>query len=134
MTGQLSAFHFREGQDVRKGQPLFTLDPRPFQAALQQAEAVLARDTAQAKNAQSQQARYEDLFNRGLIPRDQYETQTANASALEATLAADQRADRKRPAQPPLHPHRRADFGPDRRTGACTPAIWFAPTTRRRWW
>ena len=90
ITGQLSHIHFREGQDVRKGAPLFTLDARPFQAALQQAQAVLARDTAQAKNAQSQRARYEDLFNRGLIPRDQYETQTANASALEATLAADQ--------------------------------------------
>ena len=75
---------------MRKGAPLFTLDARPFEAALQQAQAVLARDTAQAKNAQSQRTRYEDLFKRGLIPRDQYETQTANASALEATLAADQ--------------------------------------------
>jgi len=90
VTGQLSRIHFREGQDVRKGDPLFTLDARPFQAALQQAQAVLARDTAQAKNAQAQRARYQDLFNRGLIARDQYETQMANASALEATLAADQ--------------------------------------------
>ena len=90
VTGQLSQIHFREGQDVKKGAPLFTLDARPFQAALQQAQAVLARDSAQAKNAESQRARYEDLFNRGLIPRDQFETQMANASALEATLAADQ--------------------------------------------
>jgi multidrug efflux system membrane fusion protein len=90
VTGQLSEVHFREGQDVQKGAPLFTLDARPFQAALQQAQAVLARDSAQAKNAQSQRARYEDLFNRGLIPRDQYETQMANATALEATLAGDQ--------------------------------------------
>jgi membrane fusion protein, multidrug efflux system len=90
VTGQLSAIHFTEGQDVRKGAPLFTLDARPFEAALQQAQAVLARDTAQAKNAQAQRTRAEDLFNRGLIPRDQYETMTANASALESTLAADQ--------------------------------------------
>jgi multidrug efflux system membrane fusion protein len=90
VTGQLSAIHFTEGQDVRKGAPLFTLDARPFEATLQQAQAVLARDTAQAKNAQSQRARYDDLFKRGLIPRDQYETQIANAAALEATLAADQ--------------------------------------------
>jgi multidrug efflux system membrane fusion protein len=90
VTGQLSAIHFTEGQDVRKGAPLFTLDARPFEAALQQAQAVLARDTAQAKNAQAQRARAEDLFKRGLIPRDQYETMTANASALESTLAADQ--------------------------------------------
>ena len=90
VTGQLSAIHFAEGQDVRAGAPLFTLDARPFEAALQQAQAVLARDTAQAKNAQSQRARYEDLFNRGLIARDQYETQAATSLALESTLAADQ--------------------------------------------
>ena len=53
---------------------------------------MLARDTATAKNSQSQQARYEDLFKRGLIPRDQYETQMATASAQQATLAADQAA------------------------------------------
>jgi multidrug efflux system membrane fusion protein len=92
VTGQLSAIHFREGQEVRKGQNLFTIDPRPFQAALEQAQAVLARDTATAKNSLSQQARYEDLFKRGLIPRDQYETQAATTSAQQATLAADQAA------------------------------------------
>ncbi len=90
VTGQLSAIHFAEGQEVRKGQTLFTLDPRPFQAALQQAQAVLARDTATAKNSQSQQARYEDLYKRGLIARDQYEAQASTASAQQATLAADQ--------------------------------------------
>jgi multidrug efflux system membrane fusion protein len=90
VTGQLSAIHFAEGQDVRAGAPLFTLDARPFEAALQQAQAVLARDTAQSKNAQAQRARYEDLFNRGLIARDQYETQLATSLALESTLAADQ--------------------------------------------
>ncbi|MEP6918444.1 MAG: efflux RND transporter periplasmic adaptor subunit [Acidobacteriota bacterium] len=90
VTGQLSAIHFAEGQEITKGAPLFTLDSRPFDAALQQAQAILARDTAQSKNAQSQQSRYQDLFNRGLIPRDQYETQMATAGALEATLASDQ--------------------------------------------
>ena len=55
-------------------------------------EAVLARDTATAKNATAQQARYEDLYKRGLIPRDQYETQSASATSLQATLAADQAA------------------------------------------
>ena len=90
VTGQLSAIHFAEGQDVKAGAPLFTLDARPFEAALQQAQAVLARDTAQSKNAQAQRARYEDLFNRGLIARDQYETQLATSLALESTLAADQ--------------------------------------------
>ena len=92
VTGQLSAIHFREGQDVAAGAPLFSLDERPFRAALQQAEAVLARDQAQSANAQAQLKRYSDLFNRGLIPRDQFETQTANANALQATLEADRAA------------------------------------------
>jgi multidrug efflux system membrane fusion protein len=92
VTGQLAELHFREGQDVRKGQLLFVIDQRPFQAALAQAEAVLARDTATANNATRQKANYEDLYKRQLISRDQYETQMANAQALEATLAADRAA------------------------------------------
>jgi len=92
VTGQLSAVHFVEGQEVKKGQELFTIDPRPFQAALSQAQAVLARDTATANNAQSQRARYQDLFERGLIPRDQYETQIAASQSAQATLEADRAA------------------------------------------
>jgi len=92
VTGQLSAVLFKEGQEVSKGQPLFTLDPRPFQAALKQAEAVLARDSATLQNAQAQQARSESLFQRGLIPRDQFESQRASADALVATVAADKAA------------------------------------------
>src|SRR5258707_994745 len=60
--------------------------------ALAQAEAVLARDTATANNAERQKANAEDLFKRGLIPRDQYQTQMASADALQATLAADRAA------------------------------------------
>ncbi len=89
-TGQLREVQFTPGRDVRKGQPLFALDPRPFEAAERQAEAVLARDTAQANDAKAQGARFENLFQRGLIPRDQFDTQAASATALQATLAADQ--------------------------------------------
>lgn len=92
VTGRLAAIHFSEGQEVQAGQPLFTLDPQPFEVALQQAQAVLARDTAQSNNAQSQVERYQNLFQRGLIPRDQYETQQATAAALKATTAADEAA------------------------------------------
>lgn len=92
VTGQLSVVHFSEGQEVQKGQPLFTLDARPFQASLQQAEAVLARDTATWQNAQAQQVRGESLFQRGLIPRDQYESQKASLAALAATVEADKAA------------------------------------------
>jgi multidrug efflux system membrane fusion protein len=92
VTGQLSAIHFTEGQEVQGGEPLFSLDSRPFQAALKQAEAVLARDTATLQNAQSQLARNENLVERGLVTRDQYETQRATVGALTATVAADRAA------------------------------------------
>jgi len=88
-TGQLSAVQFAEGADVKQGQPLFTIDPRPFEAALQQARAVLARDTAQLSDATAQRARNASLFDRGLIARADYEAQAATAASLAATLAAD---------------------------------------------
>lgn len=92
VTGRIAQIHFAEGQEVQVGQMLITVDPQPFQVALDQAQAVLARDTAQANNAQAQVNRYENLFNRGLISRDQYETQLATAAALKATTAADEAA------------------------------------------
>ena len=131
-TGQLSAMHFTEGQDVRKGQPLFTIDARPFQAALSQAEAVLARDTATANNAERQKVTYEDLFKRGLIPRDQYETQRASNDSLQATLAADRAAveNAKLNLAYTQDRRRRSRDGPARPRS--TSATWSAPTTRRR--
>jgi membrane fusion protein, multidrug efflux system len=89
VNGQLQQILFSPGQHVRKGQQLFRLDPRPLEAALRQAEAVLAKDTAQAKDAAVDRQRLQDLFNRGLIPRQQYDTQAATAAALDATLAGD---------------------------------------------
>jgi multidrug efflux system membrane fusion protein len=92
VTGELSAVHFVEGQEVAKGDELFTLDPRPFQASLSQTQAVLARDTATATNAQASRTRYEDLYKRQLISRDVYEAQVATADAAVATLDADKAA------------------------------------------
>ena len=92
VTGQLTAIHFIEGREVRQGDSLFTLDPRPFQAALQQAQAVLARDTATLQNAQAQQSRADALFQRGLLARDQYESLRASAAASTATVEADKAA------------------------------------------
>jgi multidrug efflux system membrane fusion protein len=90
--GQLIAIGFAEGQEVHKGDLLFTLDPRPFQAAVSQAQAVLSRDTATATNAQAERTRYDDLFKRGLIPREQYDAQIATSESAQATLAADRAA------------------------------------------
>jgi membrane fusion protein, multidrug efflux system len=92
VTGELRSVHFKEGEDVREGQLLFSLDSRPLEAALQQAEANLAKDRAQAANARSQSDRYEDLANRGITPRDQLDQARAAAAALEATVEADKAA------------------------------------------
>jgi multidrug efflux system membrane fusion protein len=92
ITGQLTSVTFKEGDDVKKGQPLFTLDRRPLEGQLHQAQAVLERDQAQAANAKSQAQRYQDLAQRGIATREQVDQITANAAAIEATLGADRAA------------------------------------------
>jgi membrane fusion protein, multidrug efflux system len=89
ITGVLTSVNFQQGDDVQAGQVLFTLDQRPLEAALHQAEANLARDSAQAANSKSQAQRYQNLAQRGLATREQVDQTGANASALEATVAAD---------------------------------------------
>src|SRR3989442_3388774 len=92
ITGELMSVNFNEGDDVKMGQVLFTLDRRPLEAALQQAEANLARDLAQAANARAQAVRYQDLAERGIATREQVGTMSTNAEALEATVGADRAA------------------------------------------
>jgi len=92
ITGALNSVGFREGDDVRKGQVLFTLDRRPLEAALEQAKANLQRDTAQAANAKSQAQRYQDLAERGIATKEQVDTTRTAAAALEATLESDRAA------------------------------------------
>jgi membrane fusion protein, multidrug efflux system len=90
--GQLTRVSFHEGDDVRRGQPLFTIDPRPYQAALQQAEANLARDEANLRNAQSEVARYADLVKKDYVTKEEYEKITSAAEAGKAIVAADRAA------------------------------------------
>jgi multidrug efflux system membrane fusion protein len=87
--GEIIGVHFREGQDVRQGDVLFQIDPRPYEAALKQAEAQLARDAAQAKNAEEQARRYEILVQKDYVSRDQYEQIRSTAEALTAAVQAD---------------------------------------------
>ena len=101
--GQLTEVLFKEGDYVRKGDHLFTIDTRPLQgqlnqaeanllrdtAALRQAEANLARDTAQEKYAQTQASRYEALFKEGVMSKDQTDQIRSNADALAQAVNAD---------------------------------------------
>src|SRR5207302_5911438 len=90
ITGELVGVHFREGQDVSKGQLLFTLDKRPFEAALKQAQGMLAKDQAQSANARAQAKRYESLNKAGVVSKEEYEQMQSNADALDAAVLADQ--------------------------------------------
>jgi multidrug efflux system membrane fusion protein len=89
VTGELTAVHFIEGDEVTEGQVIVEIDKRPLEAALQQAQAALDRDVAQAANAKSQAARYEDLLKRGIATKEQVDQIVANAAALDATVALD---------------------------------------------
>ena len=90
--GQLMNVWFREGDDVARGQRLFTIDPRPYQAALAQAQANLARDEAELRNSQSQAARYADLVKKDYVTKEEYDKMIAGADAARAVVAADRAA------------------------------------------
>jgi membrane fusion protein, multidrug efflux system len=92
ITGEMTSVNFKEGEEVTQGQVLVTLDKRPLEAALRQAEATLARDVAQANNAKASAARYRDLQQRGIATREQVDQITTQATALDATVAADRAA------------------------------------------
>ena len=92
ITGELTSVNFKEGDDVEQGQVLFTLDRRPLEAALKQAEAALTRDQAQLANATAQAQRARELASRGIATREQVDTTSTAVSALEATVGADRAA------------------------------------------
>ena len=103
VSGRIVQLHFTDGADVKKGDLLFTIDPRPFEVSLQQAksnlekdialkkqaEANLARDLAQAKYGESQAQRYAQLNKQGVVSVEQSEQMQTNADALNATVNAD---------------------------------------------
>jgi membrane fusion protein, multidrug efflux system len=92
VSGQLLPVHFTEGQNVRSGQTIMTIDPKPYQAALDQAKGTLAHDQALLKNAQAEAHRYNALYAAGVTSKETMETNQATAGQYEGAIAADEAA------------------------------------------
>ncbi len=88
--GEVTGVYFKEGQAVRKGDRLLTIDPRPFEIALKQAESLLEKDRALLRNAQADAARYADLVQKDYVTKEQYDTLLANRDVLTAAVKADE--------------------------------------------
>ena len=92
ITGELTGVFFKEGDDVHQGQLIFTLDKRPYEAALNQAQSNLAKDEASAAMARVQQNRYQQLVKEGVVSKEQYDQLESTAQAADAAVAADKAA------------------------------------------
>jgi multidrug efflux system membrane fusion protein len=92
ISGYLSNIVFKEGQDVKKGDPLAEIDPQPYQAALAQAKGNLARDEALLKGAQVDLIRYQGLAAQNAVPRQTLDTQVALVAQYQGTIEADRAA------------------------------------------
>lgn len=92
VDGQIVAVNFHEGQAVKQGEVLFRIDPRPYEAALRQAEANALRDRAARDQARSQAKRYQELLAKNFISKEAYAQIRTNAETAEATAKASQAA------------------------------------------
>lgn len=106
VSGRITKIHFTDGANVKTGDLLFTIDPRPFEAELQQAQANLSRDTAlknqaeanltrdiaQARNAETEANRYAQLIEQGVVSKEEYDQFRTTADTANATVAADRAA------------------------------------------
>jgi len=90
VDGQIVKIDFKEGQDVKEGEPLLQIDPRPFQAALEQAQANKQKDEAQLVGAQLDLDRYEKLIGSGWQTRQSYDQQKATVGQLQASIKGDE--------------------------------------------
>jgi membrane fusion protein, multidrug efflux system len=106
IAGELLRAHFAEGSQIKRGDLLFEIDPRPYQEALRGAEAAVSRDIAQQRlaeanlgrdkaqmaNAEAERRRYDELLKQGIAARQQYDQVKANADAMAESLHADEAA------------------------------------------
>ncbi len=92
VTGLLTGVFFKQGDFVKKGQLLFTLDKRQIEADIKKNDGQLARDLASLANAKAQASRYEALYKQGIISKEQYDLQQTTADTLVAAVDADRAA------------------------------------------
>ena len=129
--GEVTGVYFKEGQTVRKGDRLFTIDPRPFDIAVRQAESLLEKDRALLKNAEADVARYAGLVQKDYVTKEQYDALVANRDVLAPPSRPTRPGSRTPVSISTTRPSaRRSTAGP----GSCssTPAISSRPTIRRR--
>lgn len=92
VDGQLLSVNFREGQQVRQGQLLLQIDPRPYQAAVDQAIGTLTKDKATQKNAEAEAQRYTALYQAGVVSKESQQTQLSTAGQAAGSIQADNAA------------------------------------------
>jgi membrane fusion protein, multidrug efflux system len=92
VNGEVTKVGFKDGENVKQGDLLFQIDPRPYEAALAQARAQLERDRAMAQWSQDQIKRYADLVQKDYVTKEQFDTTSSNAAAAVATVKADEAA------------------------------------------
>ncbi len=92
VDGQLMRVNVREGQAVRQGQDLVEIDPKPYQAALAQAEGQLTKDEANAENAHAEAERYTALLHAGVVSKESQQAQISASGQATGSLAADRAA------------------------------------------
>lgn len=92
ITGELQKIHFKEGQEVARGDLLFTIDSRPLEAALREARARLEKDKALAVKAEADYRRYENLATGGFVSAEQYDQIRSNLTSLQAAIMGDEAA------------------------------------------
>jgi multidrug efflux system membrane fusion protein len=92
VSGELEPVKFTEGQQVKQGQTILIIDPKPYQAALDQAKGTLAHDEALLKNAQAEFARYKALYDAGVTSKEVMQTDEAAQGQYEGAIEADKAA------------------------------------------
>jgi membrane fusion protein, multidrug efflux system len=90
ITGRVMDVHYREGQMVRKGDPLIDIDPRPYEATLKQAQGTLQHDEGLLAQAKMDLQRYQDAYAKNAIAKQQLDDQTQLVAQYEGTVKADQ--------------------------------------------